>query len=226
MLQLILAAAFFVGIHVGIAGTRLRDRLVARRGEAAFRGGFSLLSLLGIIWLGYAYSQAPHLETWGQLAWFKPVAAVLMLLAFMLVVTGLTTRNPTAVGGESALQQADPAHGILRVTRHPFLWGLSLWAVTHLIANGDLAATILFGSLLVLCLLGTRSIDAKRRRACGKDWERFAAVTSNLPFLAIKDGRNRLRVGEIGWARAAAAVFAYLTVMHFHMQLFGVSPLP
>jgi uncharacterized membrane protein len=225
MLQLTLAALFFVGIHFGIAGTQLRDRLVARQGESVFRAGFSLLSILGIVWLASAYSDAPYIETWGQLAWFKPVAAALMLVAFLFAVTGLTTRNPTAVAGESALQQADAAHGIVRITRHPFLWGVSLWALTHLIANGDLAALILFGSLLLLCLLGTRSIDAKRRRACGESWERFAAVTSNIPFMAIKQGRNRLQLSEIGWPRLAGALFVYLAVMHFHSQLFGVSPL-
>lgn len=225
MLQLILAALFFVGIHVGIAGTKLRDTLVARQGEAAFRAGFSLLSLLGLIWLGYAYSQAPYVETWGQLAWFKPVAAALMLIAFLLVVSGVTTKNPTAVGGEAALRQDAPAQGMLRITRHPFLWGISLWALTHLIVNGDLAALILFGSLLVLCLLGTRSIDAKRRRACGSDWDHYVAVTSNIPFVAIVQQRNRLNLREIGWARVAGALVAYLAMMHFHMQLFGVSPL-
>ena len=225
MLQLIAAAAFFVGIHFGISGTKLRDRLIARYGEATFRAGFSVLSLLGIVWLAYAYGQAPYIETWGQLTWVKPVAAVSMLIAFLLVVTGITTKNPTAVGGEGALRQPEPARGILRVTRHPFLWGLALWALTHLIVNGDLAALILFGSLLALCLLGTRSIDAKRRRAYGKDWDGFAAVTSNIPFVAIKAARNHFDFGEIGWARIAGAVFAYLAVMHFHVKLFGVSPL-
>ena len=225
MLQLTLAALFFLGIHFGIAGTRLRNTLIARQGEAAFRAGFSVLSLLGLIWLGYAYRQAPYVETWGQLIWFKPVAAVLMLIAFAFVVTGLTTKNPTAVGGESALQLAEPAKGILRITRHPLLWGLSLWALTHLIVNGDLAALLLFGSLLALCLLGTRSIDAKRRLSNPNDWERFAAVTSNVPFAAIKEGRNQFRLGEIGWQRIAGALLVYLAVVHFHVKLFGVSPL-
>jgi len=59
MLQLTLAALFFVGIHFGIAGTKLRDTLIARQGEATFRAGFSLLSILGILWLGYAYKKTP-----------------------------------------------------------------------------------------------------------------------------------------------------------------------
>lgn len=227
MLQLVLAAAFFCGIHFFISGTHLRDALIARFGERIFRAGFSLLSLIGLGWLIRAYGQAPYIETWGQLAWFKPVAVLLMLPAFFLVVAGITTPNPTVVGGESALNQAEPVQGILRVTRHPFLWGLSLWAFVHLIANGDAAALVLFGSLLLLTLLGTRSIDAKRRRNCGESWERFAAATSNLPFAAIWEGRNSWKpaLAETGWWRPVLALAIYLAMMHFHSKLFGVSPL-
>jgi uncharacterized membrane protein len=123
------------------------------------------------------------------------------------------------------LDDVHAVHGILRITRHPFLWGLTLWALAHMIANGDLAALVLFGSLLVLCLIGTRSIDAKRQRAFGDRWERFAALTSNIPFAAIKEGRNQLKIAEIGWQRLAGAVFLYMAAMHFHAKIFGVSPL-
>ncbi|HYE37011.1 NnrU family protein [Methylocaldum sp.] len=225
MIQLTLAALFFIGIHFLIAGTRWRDRLVARYGERVYRIGFSSLSVLGLFWLIYAYRHAPYIETWGQLAWFKPVAALLMLVAFILAVTGVTTLNPTAVNGESRLYEAEPARGILRVTRHPFLWGVGLWAIVHLIANGDAAALVLFGSLLLLTIGGTRSIDAKRQRRFGEQWAKFTAVTSNIPFNAIREGRNQLKLAEIGWWRIALALLLYLGMMHFHTQLFGVSPL-
>ncbi|QXP89934.1 NnrU family protein [Methylococcus capsulatus] len=225
MLNLALAMLFFVGIHFLISGTGLRDRLVAYRGEQAFRAAFSVLSLLALGWVVFAYRQAPYVETWGQLTGFKPIAAVLMLVSFIFVVAGLTTPNPSAVSGESVLNDAEAARGILRITRHPFLWGLSLWALVHVIANGDVAALLLFGSLLALCLAGTRSIDAKRRRTYGDRWERFAAATSNVPFMAIKEGRNRLELGEIGWQRLGIAVALYLAMLHFHAKIFGVSPL-
>jgi uncharacterized membrane protein len=225
MVQLILAAAFFCGIHFVISGTRLRDALVSRYNERIFRAGFSLLSLIGLGWLIHAYGRAPHIETWGQPGWFKPVAALLMLPAFLLVVAGITTPNPTVVGGEGLLERAEPTRGILRVTRHPFLWGLSLWAFVHLVANGDAAALVLFGSLLILTLAGTRSIDTKRRRACGAAWEQFAAVTSNIPLAAIREGRNAWKPAEIGGWRLALALILYLAALHFHARLFGVSPL-
>jgi len=223
MLQLVFAALFFVGIHFVLSGSRLRDVFVAKLGETGFRAGFSLLSLLGLWWLIHAYRAAPYIETWGQLGWFKPVAALLMLPAFLLAVLGISTPNPAVVGGEKALGQ--PAQGILRITRHPFLWGVALWALTHAIANGDAAALTLFGSLLLLALGGTVSIDDKRLRLHGESWEQFLLNTSNLPFQAIIEQRNVLALSEIGWRRPLAAVVLYLAMLHFHVKLFGVSPL-
>jgi uncharacterized membrane protein len=121
-----------------------------------------------------------------------------------LVVIGLTTPSPTVTGGTGALDRDDAVRGILRVTRHPFLCGVALWAALHLILNGDAAALVLFGALLVLALIGPSSIDAKRQRAFGARWERFAAATSILPFAAIAAGRE-LRLGRSALANGAVA---------------------
>ena len=225
MTQLISAALFFLVLHFGIAGTPLRKRLIAIAGEKIYRAVFSAASLAGLFWLAHAYRTAGYMETWGQLSWFKPLAAGLVLIAFVFIVLGVTTPNPTAVDGEKLLEQRDPAAGILRVTRHPMLWGIALWALAHVIANGDLASLILFGSLLALVLVGMISIDAKRKNACGESWERFAAVTSVIPFVAIGQGRNRLAWNEFkGW-QVFLAVLLYALMMHFHKALFGVAPL-
>lgn len=225
MTQLILAAIFFITLHVGVAGTFVRDRAIKKMGEKAYRGAFSLFSLLGIFWLAHTYKVADYIETWGQLAWFKPIAAPLMLVAFLLVVLGVTTPNPTAVGGEKLLMANAPVQGIQRVTRHPFLWGIVVWAVTHFIANGDMASLVFFGSFAIVALLGMRSIDFKRKKACGRQWERFAGTTSIIPFLAIREGRNMLVIAEFkGW-RLVLALVLYAAMMHFHKALFAVSPL-
>jgi uncharacterized membrane protein len=226
MISLILAAAFFVGIHAFISGTRLRDALVAQLGAQGFQGFFSLLSLGGIIWLGVAYSHAPFIGLWGKVLAFRPAAMVLVLLAFIFAGIGLTTPSPTAVGGEAQLDQAEPPRGILRITRHPFLWGVALWACTHLVLNGDAASVVLFGSLLLLALVGPPSIDAKRQRAFGSKWDRFAAKTSNVPFAAIVQGRNVLRLDELGLWRIGVGLVAYVALLLSHHWLFGASPFP
>jgi uncharacterized membrane protein len=226
MVSLVLAASFFVGIHVFISGTPVRGAIVGRIGEQAFRGLFSLLSLVGLVWMCFAYARAPLIPLWGAVAGLHIVALGVTLLAVLFVTIGLATPSPTVVGGEQQLDAPEPAQGILRITRHPFLWGVALWALMHFLLNGDAASAVLFGALLVLALVGPRSIDAKRRRAFGERWERFVGVTSNVPFAAIAQGRNTLRVAELGWTRIAVAVVVYGLILVSHEWLFGASPFP
>lgn len=219
MLNLVSASAYFLLIHFGVSGTRLRDALVARLGAGPYRGVFSLASLLGIAWMIYAYRHAPAVPLWGVLLGFRPAAYVLVFIAFLFVIIGLATPSPTVAGMESKLAQGpNVVRGIIRITRHPFLWGVALWALVHLIVNGDLASLILFGSLVVLALGGTLSIDAKRRRNFGEQWTQFANVTSDIPFTAITSGRNRLgpALMEIGIWRPLAAAIIYAGAFYLH----------
>jgi uncharacterized membrane protein len=223
MVNLIAAAAFFLAIHFGISGTRLRDRLVRVVGDKLFRGLFALASLIGLIWLARAYSHAAHVSLWGQLLALKPVAMPLLLIAFLFIVIGIATPSPTKVGMESQLTREVQVRGMTRITRHPFLWGTALWALVHFVINGDAASSILFGSLLVLAVGGTSSIDAKRRRAFGDRWEQFARQTSNIPFAAIFAGRNQLApaLREIGVVRPLVAIAVFAALFFLHGRLFG-----
>ena len=222
MLNLVAACAYFLLIHFGVSGTRVRDGLVARLGAGRYRGAFVLASIIGLAWMIYAYRHAPTVELWGVVLGFRPAAYVLVLIAFIFLVIGIMTPNPTRVGMESrAGEGKEAARGMVRITRHPFLWGVALWALVHLIINGDLASLILFGSLLVLAVGGTLSIDAKRRRNFGEQWIKFAKVTSDIPFAAIAAGRNRLgpALVEIGVWRPLAATLVYAAAFYLHGRL-------
>lgn len=227
MTNVVLAVAFFVGIHVFISGTSLRSAIVARLGENGFRGLFSLLSLAGIWWMASAYAGSPELPLWQPALAARLLAPVLVLLAFLFVVIGLGTPSPTVVGGESLLAgDRDSVHGIVRITRHPFLWGVALWAAAHLLVNGDAASLVFFGGFLLLALIGPLLIDRKRKAALGEAWNRFAQATSNAPFVAIASGRNRLVLREVGALRAVAALALFAIFLAAHRWLFGVCPLP
>jgi len=222
MLNLIAASACFLLIHFGVSGTKLRDVLVARLGPGPYRAAFALASILGLAWMIYAFRHAPAVPLWGLMPGFRPAVYVLVLIAFLFAVPGIATPSPTRVGMESKLKQGpDIARGMVRITRHPFLWGTALWALVHLVINGELAALILFGSLLVLALGGTAAIDAKRRRAFGDQWAQFAAVTSNVPFAAIAAGRNQLlpALREIGVSRVLLAIVVYAVAFYLHGRI-------
>jgi uncharacterized membrane protein len=226
MSMLIAAAAVFVLMHLLISGTRLRGVLVGGIGEPAYMGVFSLASLGVIVWLSIAYGAARGA---GPVLWSAPetarwAQAGVQLLALLFVVPGLLTPNPTSVKQEGAVEK--PVTGMLRVTRHPFLWGVVIWALGHLLLNGDAPSVILFGAMAVLGVFGTYSIDAKRRAALGSPYEAFMAQTANIPFAAVVQGRQPLRLLEIGWWRLALAVVVWAALLWGHGMIFGASALP
>ena len=87
--------------------------------------------------------------------------AILMPFAFISIVCGVASRNPTAVGQDKTLKAEEPARGILRITRHPVQWGILLWAAAHLLARGDLKSAIFFGGFALLSALGMLLIDSR-----------------------------------------------------------------
>ena len=229
MTTLVAAAAVFLLIHLLVSGTRLRDAITGAIGQGPYMGLFALASIGVLTWMGFAYGSAHRGADpvyWTATPTTKWIQLGVTFVAFLLAVPGLLTPNPTSVRQEATLSRADTVKGMLRITRHPFLWGVTLWSAGHLLVNGDLASLILFGALLVLAVFGPLSIDAKRRRALGAEWDAFAAQTSAVPFAAIAQGRQKLALGEIGWWRLALAVVVWAALVWAHPLMFGVSPLP
>ncbi|MGH6919297.1 MAG: NnrU family protein, partial [Geminicoccaceae bacterium] len=220
MIELFAAAALLLATHYGISSTRLRAWLVARIGERPYLVLYSLVALGAVIWLIFAYQRAPYVALWPMATWSAWLPLLVMPFALLLLVCGVSTLNPTAVGSPDTLDQAEPARGILRITRHPFMWGVALWALAHIVPNGDAAGVVLFGTFAVLALLGTHLIDHKFATSRGAQWQRFLAVSSNLPFAAILAGRQHLVPAEIGWLRVGIALALYVVLLAMHPWLF------
>src|SRR5690349_20255501 len=145
-----IAALVWVGLHLGVAGSRLRGAIVRSIGEARFRAVFSVLSLAVLAILILEYRLSGTTQLWIAPAWLKALFAVVMLPAFALFVGAVSAPNPTAIGGERA--SAGPITGVLRVTRYPMLWSFAIWGAVHLLGNGDTAAIAFFGAFLVTAL--------------------------------------------------------------------------
>ena len=222
--HLSLATVAFLATHY-VASTPLRGALVESLGEQPYLGAYSLVSFVTLGWMIYAYLYAPFMPLW-QVPGLKLWPLFVMPFALILLACGVMGRNPTLVRQERALKSEQPARGILRVTRHPMMWGIALWAAVHLLARGDAASLIFFGGFLVLALSGTVLIDVRKAHTLGlgEDWKRFADVTSNLPFRAIVEGRNRFRPGEIGWTKILTGLVLYAVFFALHPYLFGARP--
>lgn len=222
LISLGIAGVAFCGSHVLLSSTGLRGSLRDQLSERGFLAVYSLTALATFAWFLVAYAHAPTIVLWPRQRWTALVPVVLMPLAAVLLVAGYTTPNPTAVGMERSVRADDPAPGVLRVTRHPVMWAIALWAISHLIANGDLRSLLFFGAFAGLSLGGTVLIDRKKRLALGSDWSRLAELTSNLPFAALVAGRTRLRWRDISWLRVIAGLLLYAVFYNAHAIITGV----
>lgn len=217
--HLIVAASAFVLTHLLLAHPPVRSRLVARLGAGPYRGIYALVALCALVWTCLAYADAPDVRLWET----GPLAAAIGViggpLALFLIVASIKTPSPTT--GQAATIAGDfPVVGVGRITRNPQLWGIALWAATHLIATGTLAATILFGAFTLLAVVGSYHLDARMASLEGERWARFAAQTSNTPFAALLSGRTRWVKGEVKSSAVVVAVLVALVLLVAHPLLF------
>lgn len=146
MFILVLGLVLFIGVHsVAIAAPGWRSRQIAQRGELAWKGMYSLVSLVGFVLLIYGYGQArlSPVVLYAPPAGLRHLALLLMLPVFpLLLATYLPGR-------------------LQRAAKHPMLLAVKLWATAHLLANGMLADVVLFGVFLAWAVADR--IAAKRR---------------------------------------------------------------
>jgi uncharacterized membrane protein len=209
MTMLVIATVAFLATHF-VTSTPLRPALVNAMGEWPYRGVYSLVAFVTLGWMVWAYASAPRELLWSG---FPNTPYWAMPVAFVLIACGYW-RNPTMVGADKLLKSEDPARGMIRITRHPIMWGIMLWAAAHILSRGDLKSLVFFGGFLVVALVGTLSMDSRKK--ANPDWPRFAAVTSHVPFVAIAQGRNGIAWREIGWLRPAIGLAAFFALLLFH----------
>lgn len=224
IVQLAVAMAAFLLSHFVLSAPAVRGPVVARIGERPFLAAYSLVALALLAWASHAFAVAPTVPLWPVPTGVRHLAGAVVLVAFVLAVCGMTVRNPTAVMVGDAAGEL-PVPGIAKITRHPLMWGIALWAIMHVAANGDVASVLFFGGLAVLALVGPKMIERRRELALGERWRRFVGQTSYIPFAAVLAGRARVGLAEIGLARILGGVALYLVVLFLHEPLFGVWPL-
>jgi len=170
-----------------------------------------------------AFNHAPRSGLWYAPPSLRWILAGLMLPAVFLLLASFAT---ISIKTEDAGTRRGSARGVLRVTRHPMMWSFALWATIHIIGNGELAASVFFGTFLLTALVGMPSIDGKAAQRNPQIWNSFAAETSILPFGAILGGRNRFSAAEIGWLLPLVSIALWAAMLVLHRKVIGVAPIP
>ncbi|HEY0352942.1 MAG TPA: NnrU family protein [Enterovirga sp.] len=147
MLILILGLVIFLGTHVFTMRRDARAAAIARLGERPYKALYSLVSLLGlvlIVWGFGRYRAYEWIDVWYPPVWTRHLALLLVWVAFIAFVAAYLPGR------------------IKRALKHPMLAGVKIWALAHLLANGDLGSILLFGSILAWAVAAR--ISVKRRR--------------------------------------------------------------
>jgi uncharacterized membrane protein len=194
MALLILGLVIFLGTHAFTMARAPRAALIARLGEGPYKGLYALASLVGIVLIAIGfgrYRAAGYIEVWDPPVWTRHLALLLMWPAWVMVVAAYL---PGRIKG---------------TLKHPMLAGVKVWALAHLLANGDLGSILLFGSILAWAVLAR--ISVKRR-----DEVRDHAG----PAAAPAGARNDVLAVAIGTVIFLAFLF------RLHVWLIGVPVLP
>jgi uncharacterized membrane protein len=184
--ELILAFALFFLSHVIPIRPTIRRWLIHHIGKALYLATYSVLSIIIFIWLIVAVSRAPYLALWPFAPWHLWIPNVAMPFVCLLLAFGVAIPNPLSVASRND-ESFDPDRpGIAGVTRHPVLWAAALWAVAHIVPNGDLAHVLLFGLFGAFSMVGMLVIDARKQRMLGAaEWRRLSHRTSQVSLAAL-----------------------------------------
>jgi uncharacterized membrane protein len=185
---LVLGLAVFLAPHVFTAFRGPRQRVIDRLGESPYKGLYSLVSLIGLILIGYGFARyraTGWIDVWYPPTWTRHITVALVWPAIICIVAAYSPgRIKTAL-------------------KHPMLVGVKLWALAHLISNGDLGSILLFGLILAWAVFDR--ITLKRRTDSG---------SPPIPVGGVKNDVVAIVGGTV--------VYALLGAL-FHPYVIGVS---
>lgn len=185
MIVLIVGLVLFLGMHsAAIVAPTGTERLRARIGEPAWKVIYSLVSILGLVLIVWGYGLARHdpVGLWAPPVWTRHLSMLLLVPIFPLLLAAYLP-------------------GRIRATvKHPMLAAVKLWALAHLIANGNLADVVLFGSFLAWAVVDRMSYRYRPAPAvlsapAGKANDLIAVVAGLLLYVAFVGGLHRWLFG-------------------------------
>jgi len=159
------------------------------------------------------------LGTYGPIRW---LTWVLMLLAFILLVSGLVTPSPASIGAPAGAQTP---RGLLKVSRHPSFVAFALFGFAHMLMNGWVGDLIFFGTFPLLGIVGGRAQDARKLGEIGENYRKFMNDTSFFPGLALLNGRLKWTSADVPWAGIVVGIALAVATIAVHPWLFGGQPL-
>jgi uncharacterized membrane protein len=199
IIALAAANAAFVGTHFAMSHP-LRGPMVKALGAGGFQIAYVLVSFATLGWVYLAFLDAPaaDLPGSGEIGW---IAATLITLPAMILLAGSLIGNPALPTPQAEAQARAAPRGVFLVTRHPMMWGIGLWALSHIVLFWSTRTMVTAFAMGVLALVGARLQDAKKEALMGDAWAAWESRTSYWPQVSqfARVGAVPLVLGTVLW---------------------------
>lgn len=213
LLNLVVATVAFVATHFIMSGP-LRPVLASRFGAQGFLLLYSLISIATFAWAVIAFDRVDSDFTlWNGMATITWALASLLTITALVLLIPSFVRNPALPGKSAAGVGTWIPVGVFRVTRHPMMWGIALWALGHMIASPSPRVLILMAGLILLALLGSHFQDKRKVAQNKREFSPWQRRTTFWPQLRELAGLKKI------WL-LAFLVWFIATWLHYH--LFGI----
>lgn len=189
MLLLIVSLIIFLALHsIRIFAPSIRECGIAKFGKGGWHAGYGIASLVSLLFIAYAFGEARNVT---DVLYTPPtgmahLTSTLMLIALVCAVSAVL-----------------PAGYIATKLKYPFIVAIKIWAISHIIANGEVASLLVFVAFLAWAVL--LRISMKKREALG-EYQRRAFVSGRYDIVAIC-------LGIVLWG---------LIIMRLHVLIIGV----
>ena len=179
IITLIAANIAFVGTHF-VMSHPLRAPLVKALGAGGFQAAYAVVSFATLGWVYIAFKAAPpaDLPGSGEAGW---IAATIITWPAMVLLSGSLIGNPALPTPLAEAQARAEPKGVFLVTRHPMMWGIGLWAISHITLMWSIRTLVTALAMGVLALVGARLQDAKKEALMGAAWAAWESKTSYWP---------------------------------------------
>ena len=179
IIALIAANIAFVGSHFAMSHP-LRAPMVKALGAGGFQLAYTAVSFATLAWVYFAFLAAPaaDLTGSGEAGW---IIATILTWPAMVLLAGSFIGNPALPTPQAEAQTRAEPRGALRVTRHPMMWGIGLWAISHMVLFWSTRTMVTALAMGILALVGAKLQDAKKEALMGTAWAEWESKTSYWP---------------------------------------------
>lgn len=213
LIVLIAANAAFVGTHFAMSHP-LRTGMIGALGAGGFQIVYAIVSAATLAGVYFAFKAAPpaDLPGTGDAGW---TIATALTLPAMVLLSGSLFGNPALPTPMAQKQALAAPRGVFHVTRHPMMWGIALWAASHVLIWWSWRTVITALAMGILALVGSALQDAKKARLMGEAWDEWSSKTSYWPRLGAF-----VNVGALPWA---LGLILFVFFSWLHMPLGGIA---